>query len=31
MKAFKSKLTEHEMWDVVNYVRSLGPSKGTSR
>jgi len=31
MKAFKSKLSEHEIWDVVNYVHSLGPSKGTSR
>src|SRR4026207_2504894 len=27
MKAFKSKMTEHELWDVVNYVRSLGPTK----
>ena len=25
MRSFKSKMTEHEMWDVVNYVRSLGP------
>ena len=25
MKGFKSKLTAKEMWDVVNYVRSLGP------
>ena len=27
MKAFNSKLTEHQIWDVVNYVRSLGPAK----
>jgi mono/diheme cytochrome c family protein len=27
MKGYKSKLTEHQMWDVVNYVRSLGPVK----
>jgi len=27
MKGFKSKLTEHQIWDVVNYVRSLGPVK----
>jgi len=25
MKGFKSKLTEQEMWNVVNYIRSLGP------
>jgi len=24
MKGFASKMTEHEMWDVVNYIRSLG-------
>jgi mono/diheme cytochrome c family protein len=23
MKAFGSRLTEHEIWDVVNYIRSL--------
>ena len=27
MKSFNSKLTEHQMWDVINYVRSLGPAK----
>ncbi len=27
MKGFKSKLTTHEIWDVVNYVRTLGPAK----
>ena len=26
MKAFKSRLTDKEMWSVVNYVRSLGPA-----
>jgi len=26
MKGFKSKLTEQEMWNVVNYLRSLGPT-----
>ena len=25
MKGNKSKLTAHQLWDVVNYVRSLGP------
>jgi mono/diheme cytochrome c family protein len=29
MKGFKSKLTAPEMWQVVNYLRSLGP-KGTA-
>ena len=24
MKGFASKMTEHEMWDVVNYIWSLG-------
>jgi cbb3-type cytochrome c oxidase subunit III len=27
MKSFKSKMTERELWDTVNYVRSLGPSR----
>jgi mono/diheme cytochrome c family protein len=27
MKGFGSKMTAHQMWDVINYVRSLGPSK----
>jgi copper transport protein len=27
MRSFNSKLTEHQIWDVVNYVRSLGPAK----
>jgi cbb3-type cytochrome c oxidase subunit III len=25
MKSFNSKMTTHEIWDVVNYVRSIGP------
>jgi len=25
MKGFGKKLTAHQMWDVVNYVRSIGP------
>ena len=25
MKPFAKKLTAHQMWDVVNYVRSIGP------
>jgi mono/diheme cytochrome c family protein len=29
MKAFSRKMTAHQMWDVVNYVRSLGPKPGT--
>lgn len=27
MKAFNSKLTARQIWDAVNYVRSLGPAK----
>ena len=26
MKAFNSKLTTRQMWEVVNYVRSIGPN-----
>ena len=26
MKSFNSKMTAHQMWDVINYVRTLGPS-----
>jgi high-affinity iron transporter len=26
MKPFGSRMTAHQMWDVVNYVRSIGPS-----
>ncbi len=25
MKAYSRKLTTHQLWDVVNYVRSIGP------
>jgi mono/diheme cytochrome c family protein len=25
MKGFKAKMTAHQLWDVVNYVRSIGP------
>ena|SRR5256885_14950152 len=27
MKAFGKKLTPHQIWDVVNYIRSIGPTK----
>jgi high-affinity iron transporter len=27
MKAYGRKLTPHEVWDVVNYIRSIGPAK----
>ena len=27
MRAYSPKLTEHQIWDVVNYVRSIGPKK----
>jgi mono/diheme cytochrome c family protein len=27
MKGFASKLTEHEIWDVINYLRSIGPKQ----
>jgi mono/diheme cytochrome c family protein len=27
MKAFGKKLTAHQIWDVVNYIRSIGPAK----
>jgi mono/diheme cytochrome c family protein len=27
MKAYGRKLTTHEVWDVVNYIRSIGPAK----
>ena len=30
MRAYSPKLTEHQIWDVVNYVRSLGPKKAES-
>jgi mono/diheme cytochrome c family protein len=25
MKSFSKKLTVHQIWDVINYVRSIGP------
>jgi high-affinity iron transporter len=28
MKAYSRKLTTHEIWDVVNYIRSIGPARG---
>jgi mono/diheme cytochrome c family protein len=27
MKAYGRKLTTHQVWDVVNYLRSIGPAK----
>ena len=30
MKAFNSKMTTHQIWDVVNYVRTLGPKPAKS-
>ena len=27
MKPYGSKLTTHQIWDVVNYIRSIGPAK----
>ena len=27
MKAFSGKMTVHQTWDVVNYMRSIGPAK----
>jgi mono/diheme cytochrome c family protein len=27
MKAFSRKMTAHQTWDVVNYLRSIGPAK----
>ena len=29
MKPFARKMTTHQLWDVVNYVRSLGPKTGS--
>jgi mono/diheme cytochrome c family protein len=31
MKPFGRKLTDHEIWDVVNYIRSIGPAPTKSR
>ena len=30
MKGFNSKLTQHQLWDVVNFVRTLGPPPAKS-
>ena len=27
MRAFSPKLTDHQIWDVVNFIRSIGPTK----
>ena len=27
MKGFKGKMPDHDMWSVINYLRSLGPKK----
>jgi mono/diheme cytochrome c family protein len=29
MKGFSRKLTTHQLWDVVNYLRSIGPKTGS--
>ena len=29
MKPFARKMTTHQLWDVVNYVRSIGPKTGS--
>ena len=31
MKPYGRKLTEHQIWDVVNYLRSIGPAATKSR
>jgi len=30
MKAFASRMTAHQMWDVVNYLRSIGPDPSST-
>jgi mono/diheme cytochrome c family protein len=30
MKGYGRKMTAHQLWDVVNYIRSIGPKTGTS-
>lgn len=30
MKGFKGKMPDTDMWNVINYLRSLGPKKKTS-
>ena len=27
MKGFKGKIPDQDIWNVINYVRSLGPKK----
>jgi mono/diheme cytochrome c family protein len=29
MKAYARKMTTHQVWDVVNYIRSIGPKTGS--
>ena len=31
MKSFSKKLNEHQIWDVVNYIRSIGPKASGAR
>jgi len=31
MKSFGSRMTPHQMWDVVNYLRSIGPDAPAPR
>jgi mono/diheme cytochrome c family protein len=30
MKAFGSRMTAHQIWDVVNYLRSIGPDTSSA-
>jgi mono/diheme cytochrome c family protein len=30
MKAFGSRMTTHQIWDVVNYLRSIGPDSAST-
>jgi mono/diheme cytochrome c family protein len=30
MKAFGSRMTTHQIWDVVNYLRSIGPESAST-
>ena len=30
MKAFGSRMTTHQMWDVLNYLRSIGPDSAST-
>ena len=31
MKAYRGVLSERQMWDLVNYIRSLGPPSASTR